>query len=93
MLYQQFANIRMPFKHRVAGSSPARLTRNQQDRLLKTPSASLQPRIEPAPGADFVLTNSAQADSLPRDDFSSLGWRCVLGFRNHQEMAFYGTSG
>ena len=27
MLYQQFANIGMPFKHRVAGSSPARLTR------------------------------------------------------------------
>jgi hypothetical protein len=26
MLYQQLANIGMPFKHRVAGSSPARLT-------------------------------------------------------------------
>jgi len=27
MLYQQFANIGMPFKHRVAGSNPARLTK------------------------------------------------------------------
>jgi hypothetical protein len=26
MLYQQLAYIGMPFKHRVAGSSPARLT-------------------------------------------------------------------